>query len=149
MLECYADGSSNGKRGEGGWGFVVLQNNLVIEKQFGGEDDTTNNRMELLGAINCLKYIYNNHSTEVRIVLKSDSQYVIKGITEWFPGWEIKMAKGKEIINQDLWIEFKRLKDLFSDLHFEWVRGHIGIQYNEICDILAKQGKAQVVSNRR
>lgn len=143
MIQIYADGSSTGKVGEGGWGFVALdQDEKVIHSGSGGDTITTNNRMELLGVIEGLIWAQKAYSNQP-VKVFSDSQYVVKGITEWYPKWEIKMQKGKQIKNQDLWIMLKSLVDLFTDLEFQWVRGHSNIEYNEICDKLAKAAKQE------
>lgn len=143
-IEIYTDGSSTGKVGEGGWGFVILINGSFHYEDSGGALETTNNRMELQAAIEGLEAVYNSFSSESNVTVYSDSQYVTKGITEWYPNWEKKMAKGKQIKNQDLWINFKQLTDQFSSIKFEWVKGHSGIDYNERCDYLAKQAKQEI-----
>lgn len=148
MFELYADGSSTGKVGEGGWAFVLLKDGNVVLEKYSGEDDTTNNRMELLGVIEGLRYICQNFSSKELITVYSDSQYVVKGITEWFSKWELEIARGKEIKNQDLWVDLKSLSDLFSNLSFQWINGHSGITYNERCDYLAKKGKIEVKQSR-
>lgn len=143
----YTDGSSTGKVGEGGWAFVVINNNQVIHEASGGADNTTNNRMELQAIISGLQYIFNTYG-DVRASFYSDSQYVVKGMTEWYASWEDKMAKGKTIKNQDLWLEYKQLYDLFNHIDVKWIRGHVGIIYNERCDYLAKQAKESIRQTR-
>jgi ribonuclease HI len=144
MFELYTDGSSTGKVGNGGWAFVLIQDSNVVVEKYGGAKDTTNNRMELSGVIEGLRHIYSSYSPNDHVLVYSDSQYVIKGITEWFTAWEKKIAKGKTIKNQDLWLELKTLSDLFTNINFEWIRGHDGNDQNERCDQLAKQGKLEV-----
>lgn len=148
MLKLYADGSSTGKVGEGGWAFVILEGDKQVLELAGGALDTTNNRMELSGVIEGLRYIYSNYRSDTSITVYSDSQYVIRGITEWFPKWERGIEKGKKIKNQDLWIEYKQLVDLFTDIGFEWVKGHSGVESNERCDYLAKEAKL-AIKNRQ
>ena len=140
----YADGSSTGKVGEGGWGFVLLEDDRVIYEANGGEDATTNNRMELLGVIEGLRYIIANYTADIELEVFSDSQYVIKGLNEWYPAWAEKMARGKAIKNQDLWKDIKSLVDLFENIELKWVRGHAGHEHNERCDQLAKAAKLDV-----
>jgi ribonuclease HI len=144
MFKLYTDGSSTGRVGEGGWAFVIIKDDQLLFELSGGEHETTNNRMELSGVIEGLRYIYLNHSAEVDIIVYSDSQYVVKGALEWFPKWEKDIEKGKKIKNQDLWLECKQLIDLFGSVHFEWIEGHSGIEFNERCDYLAKQAKAMI-----
>lgn len=143
MLEVYTDGSSTGKVGEGGWAFVVLQDGQVVHEDSAGADDTTNNRMELSAMIEGLRYVYKQYTNQ-SATFYSDSQYVVKGMTEWYPAWERKMAKGKTIKNQDLWLEYKQLYDLFVNIDIKWVKGHSGVIHNERCDVLAKQAKEDV-----
>jgi ribonuclease HI/DNA polymerase-3 subunit epsilon len=143
LIELYVDGSSTGKVGAGGWGFVVVQQQ-VIHTAFGSATDTTNNRMELTAAIEGLRYIASNYSFNTQLTLFSDSQYVIKGITEWFPKWKVEIDRGKVIKNQDLWLDYAQIVDCFTNIDFKWIRGHSGHVYNELCDQLAKQGKKAV-----
>jgi ribonuclease HI len=147
-VKLYTDGSSTGKIGEGGWAFVLLDPKLEPIEGFGGEDNTTNNRMELMGAIEGLKEIYRLYGSSPNITVYSDSQYVVKGISEWITQWLVKIERGKEIKNQDLWLILKGLVDLFDSIKFEWIRGHSNIIYNDRCDTLAKQAKLTVKVNR-
>lgn len=144
MYQLYTDGSSTGSVGDGGWGFVLVANNEIIYEGSGGAVQTTNNRMELLGVIEGLKYVASQYSTNITIEVYSDSQYVIKGLNEWFPAWETKISRGKTIKNQDLWMDIKALVDLFSNIQLKWIRGHAGHLYNERCDVLAKEAKASM-----
>jgi ribonuclease HI len=144
MIELYVDGSSTGKVGDGGWGFVVVIQQQVMHTAFGSATNTTNNRMELMAAIEGLRYVAASHSSTMPITLFSDSQYVVKGITEWFPKWKIDIDRGKEIKNQDLWLDYAQIVDYFTNIDFKWIRGHSGHIYNELCDQLAKQGKKAV-----
>jgi ribonuclease HI len=144
IYKLFTDGSSTGSVGEGGWAFLVTLDDIIIHESSGGSLETTNNRMELLGVIEGLKYIASNLSTQVAVEVYSDSQYVVKGLTEWFPSWQEKMARGKTIKNQDLWLDAKAIMDLFSDIQLKWIRGHDGNVYNERCDALAKIAKSLV-----
>lgn len=143
MLHLYSDGSSTGKVGEGGWAFVLLDGDTLLTESSGHEDETTNNRMELLALMEGLRYVHQNFSTSTKIEAFSDSQYVVKGINEWYSAWETKMSQGKTIKNQDLWIDYKALVDQFSNLKIKWIRGHTGHIHNERCDQLAKKAKAE------
>ena len=149
FFELYTDGSSTGKVGEGGWAYVLLKSGVVLLEQYGGEDNTTNNRMELMGAIEGLRELYGAHGSNSDITVYSDSQYVVKGIMEWFPKWQEEINRGKEIKNQDLWIALNDLFQSFSSIKFKWVEGHAGIEHNERCDYLAKKGKLEIKQMRK
>ena len=137
----YTDGGCSGNPGPGGWG-VVISADGIVKQISGGEKFTTNNRMELLAAINALSIIKNTPKFEGRrIIVNIDSQYVKNGITTWIKGWKAKgwiTADKKPVKNQDLWI---LLDELNSSLNVEWnwVKGHAGVEFNEICDSLCKQ----------
>jgi len=137
----YTDGGCSGNPGPGGWG-VVISADGIVKQISGGEKFTTNNRMELLAAINALSIIKNTPKFEGRkIIVNIDSQYVKNGITTWIKGWKAKdwiTADKKPVKNQDLWI---LLDELNSSLNVEWnwVKGHAGVEYNEICDSLCQQ----------
>lgn len=148
MLKLYTDGSSTGKVGEGGWAFVLLAHDKPIHESYGGADETTNNRMELSGVIEGLSYVYDRYPPSIELIIYCDSQYVVKGINEWYPKWEQAMSRGKQIKNQDLWVELKSLIDLFTNTKLKWIRGHSGVEHNERCDVLAKQGKLEIKQAR-
>ena len=137
----YTDGGCSGNPGPGGWG-VVISADGILKQISGGEKFTTNNRMELLAAINALSIIKNTPKFEGRkIIVNIDSQYVKNGITTWIKGWKAKgwiTADKKPVKNQDLWI---LLDELNSSLNVEWnwVKGHAGVEFNEICDSLCQQ----------
>ena len=136
-VEIFTDGACKGNPGPGGWG-VLLRYGNVEKELFGGEPETTNNRMELMAAIEGLKALKRPCS----IILTTDSQYVRKGITEWMTGWKRKnwkTAAGKPVKNQDLW----QLLDEQSqrhDIDWRWIKGHAGHRENEIADQLACKG---------
>lgn len=143
-LFAYTDGACSGNPGPGGWGALLQAkdgNTIVKERTLkGGEADTTNNRMELLAAINALESLTRN--TEITIV--TDSNYVKNGITSWIFGWKKngwKNAAKKPVANAELW---KRL-DTANAQHtvtWEWVKGHAGHPENERADELARAGMA-------
>jgi len=138
MLEktiIFSDGSSRGNPGPGGWGAVISENGNVIELG-GGEKHTTNNKMELLGAINALQKIKDDTK---EIIVYTDSSYVIHGITKWVYGWQKNnwMTSQKESVsNQDLW---KLLIKASKGKKITWahVAGHAGVEGNERCDVIA------------
>lgn len=143
----YTDGGCSGNPGPGGWGIVVIANGEARQLS-GGEKITTNNRMELTAAISALSVIQNTPSfNEKKIIVNIDSQYVKNGITVWIKSWKQKgwkTADKKPVKNQDLW---QQLDELNSNLNVEWnwVKGHAGIEYNEICDQLCQK---EIAKNR-
>ena len=136
-IEIFTDGACRGNPGPGGWGALLRQGS--VEKEiFGGEPDTTNNRMELMAAIQGLLAI----KSASRVDLTSDSEYVRKGITEWLPNWKKrgwKTAAKKPVKNKDLW---QRLESAAGrhETTWHWVKGHSGHRENEIADSLANRG---------
>lgn len=143
----YTDGGCSGNPGPGGWGVVVIFNGEARQLS-GGEKNTTNNRMELTAAINALSIVKNtpdfkNHKITVNI----DSQYVKNGITVWIKGWKLKgwkTADKKPVKNQDLWIQLDELNSALN-VSWNWIKGHAGIEYNEICDQLCQK---EIARNR-
>ncbi len=141
-IEIYTDGSSLGNPGPGGYGVVVVEKEKVI-KEFGGyEKNTTNNRMELTGAIEALEYINKNHKGD-SVTIYTDSAYVLGGVTTWIHGWEKngwKTANKKAVLNQDLWQALITLARVFEGgLKWEKVKGHDGHVHNERADEIATQ----------
>ena len=136
-VEIFTDGACKGNPGPGGWG-VLLRYGDKEKTLYGGEPETTNNRMELMAAIEGLRALTRSCS----VVLTTDSQYVRKGITEWMAGWKRKnwkTAAGKPVKNQDLWQQLDAQSQRHN-IQWHWVRGHTGHRENEIADQLACQG---------
>jgi ribonuclease HI len=134
LVEAFTDGACSGNPGPGGWG-VVLRWRGREKELSGGEAETTNNRMELMAAIQALETL--KRPSRVRLV--TDSSYVQKGITSWIHGWKAKgwkTADKKPVKNRELW---QRLDAAMQthDVAFEWVRGHAGHPENERADALA------------
>ena len=137
MITVYTDGACSGNPGIGGWGIVILE--LKKEPIFlnGGDDNTTNNQMELTAAIQALKYF----NKREKITLFTDSQYVKNGIESWINNWKKngwKTASKKPVKNKELWVEL----DLLIAKHnviWKWVKGHAGNLYNEKADLLARK----------
>lgn len=135
----YTDGACKGNPGVGGWGVYSLIAGIEAEA-WGGERETTNNRMEITAAIKGLSSLPSGSSVH----LVTDSQYVIKGINEWMPNWKKrgwKTATKEPVKNADLW----KLLDIQVNRHtvmWEWVRGHSGHPGNERADQLANRGVA-------
>jgi len=135
--EIYTDGACRGNPGPGGWGAILRHGKAEIEL-YGGELDTTNNRMELTAVIRALEALKRPTTVE----LTSDSQYVLKGVTEWMEGWKKrgwKTASKAPVKNQDLWETLDALVVEHS-ISWHWVRGHTGHQDNERVDALANRG---------
>ncbi len=144
-VEIFTDGACRGNPGPGGWG-VVLRYRGKEKELFGGEADTTNNRMELTAAIAGLRAL----KRACRITLTTDSQYVMKGITEWMPNWKRRgwlTAGKKPVKNVDLW---KELDEALAahEVHWQWVKGHAGHPENERADQLANRGIDELVPGK-
>ena len=135
-VRIYTDGACSGNPGPGGWGAVLIYNGRRKEI-FGGEADTTNNRMELMAAIHALEALKRRSAVD----LFTDSRYVKDGITQWITGWKSKgwrTAAKKPVKNVDLW----RLLDAQADAHavaWHWVKGHSNNPMNDLADKLAKK----------
>ena len=130
----YTDGACSGNPGPGGWGAILLYKDTERELS-GGEKETTNNRMELLGAISALSAL----KEPCEVELYTDSQYLANAINEnWLIGWKAKnwKRKGGELKNVDLWQELDRLLGIHK-VSFHWVKGHADNKYNNRCDELA------------
>jgi ribonuclease HI len=143
-VEIYTDGACKGNPGPGGWG-VLLKSGSVEKELFGGERETTNNRMEMMAVIQALEAL----KRPCHVILHADSQYVLKGINEWLAGWKArgwKTASKQPVKNVDLW---QRLDSLLSQtehrIEWRWVKGHDGDPGNERADALANLGVAQVL----
>lgn len=136
MITIYTDGSSRGNPGPGGWGAIVMDPVRAVELG-GREDHTTNNRMELMGAIKALEFA--GTLDTLPIELHTDSEYVMKGMTEWIDGWQKrgwKTASKKPVLNQDLWQELLRVSE-GKEISWKYVAGHSGHDQNERCDEIA------------
>lgn len=138
-VEIYTDGACSGNPGPGGWGALLLSGEH--EKEItGGEFETTNNRMELMAAIEALNVL----KRPCTVTLYTDSTYVKNGITEWIAGWKArgwKTAAKKPVKNADLWQALDAAAAR-HDIDWRWVKGHAGNPENERADALANQGMA-------
>jgi len=140
-VEIFTDGACKGNPGPGGWG-ALLRYKGYEKEIFGGEPETTNNRMELMAVISALQSL--RRRSKVRIT--TDSQYVKNGITQWIFNWKRngwKTAAKKPVKNADLW---RQLDELVAqhDVEWAWVKGHSGHPENELADALANKGIAQL-----
>ncbi|MFW5970031.1 MAG: ribonuclease HI [Halofilum sp. (in: g-proteobacteria)] len=141
----HTDGACRGNPGPGGWGAVLEHGNREREL-YGYEPETTNNRMELMAVIQALETL--KRPCTVRAI--TDSQYVMKGVTEWMPGWKKRgwrTAARKPVANRDLW---ERLDAAIQrhEIQWEWVRGHTGQDGNERADRLANRGIDEAGGNQ-
>lgn len=137
VITIYTDGACSGNPGPGGWGALLLWNGHEKEL-FGGEAETTNNRMEMMAVVQALEAL----KGPSRVELYTDSKYVMQGITEWLQGWKArgwKTAGKKPVKNQDLWMAIDAAMAR-HDVRFHWVKGHAGHPENERADELARRG---------
>ena len=136
-VEIFTDGACRGNPGPGGWG-ALLRCDGVERELYGGEADTTNNRMELQAAIEGLKAL----SRQCSVSLTTDSVYVKNGITTWLQGWKKKgwkTAARKPVKNVDLWQALDE-QNQRHEVQWHWVKGHSGHRENEMADQLANRG---------
>lgn len=145
-VEIFTDGACRGNPGPGGWGALLRYNGH--EKQlYGGELETTNNRMELTAAIQALIAL---KSSSV-VVITTDSNYVKKGITEWIYGWKQRdwmNSSKKPVKNKDLWQALDEETQRHK-IKWHWVKGHSGHPENELADALANKGIDELICNER
>jgi ribonuclease HI len=137
VVEIHTDGACRGNPGPGGWGALLRFNNQVKEL-WGGEADTTNNRMELMAAIRALEAL----KRPSRVKLYTDSIYVMKGIQIWIHDWKKrgwKTADKKPVKNEDLWRQLEAVANK-HEVEWHWVKGHAGHPENERADALANKG---------
>jgi ribonuclease HI len=137
MINIYTDGACKGNPGPGGWGALILQGDTKNEI-YGGEANTTNNRMEIMAVIRALKTI----NVENEITVFTDSTYVQKGINEWIAKWKIngwRTSNKKEVKNKDLWVQLDNLTSQLK-INWVWVKGHSGHPGNDRADYLANKG---------
>ena len=144
-LFAYTDGACSGNPGPGGWGVLMRAMNgedIVKERELkGGEADTTNNRMELLAAINALESL----TRASRITVVTDSAYVKNGVTGWIHGWKRngwKTAAKKPVKNVELWQRLDEAQKRHN-VTWKWIKGHAGHEENERADALANEGMEQ------
>ncbi len=141
----YTDGACSGNPGPGGWG-AILRYGTSEKELSGGDAQTTNNRMELMGAISALEAL----KRPCTIHLHTDSKYVRDGVTQWLAGWKAKgwkTAAKKPVKNEDLW---RRLDEAMAPhtIEWHWVKGHAGDPDNERADALARAGMAPFKAER-
>jgi len=142
-IEIFCDGACSGNPGPGGFG-AILRTGSAVKELSGFSRDTTNNRMELTAAITALEAL----KRPCRVVLTTDSQYLVKGMQEWLAGWIRKgwiNSKKEPVLNRDLWERLDSLARVHT-IEWRWVRGHNGHPENERCDELARLAIKQLLS---
>ena len=144
-IHIYTDGACRGNPGPGGWGALLIAGKHQ-KTMHGGDPETTNNRMELTAAIEALNALKGNS----RVVLHTDSKYVMDGINDWMPNWKNrgwKTSAKKPVKNQDLW---QALDEAIArhEIEWRWVRGHNGNPGNETADALANLGIDEMQQRR-
>jgi len=144
-LKIYTDGGCSGNPGPGGWAYVMVQQTfqgaVIIAQNKGAERETTNNRMELTAVISALRALKTMRDVPRQAAVYTDSQYVQKGITDWIRTWKRNSWRTSDkspVKNKDLWIELDALAGEFP-LKWEWVKGHAGNEYNEMCDSMTQE----------
>ncbi len=145
IVEIYTDGACKGNPGVGGWG-AWMKYNEQEKSLFGGEENTTNNRMEMTAVIRALEAL----KRPSVVKLYTDSVYVQKGMMEWMAGWKAKnwrTANKKPVKNDDLWKQLDTLSNQHQ-IEWVWVKGHAGNEGNERADQLANAGVAQVLNHQ-
>ena len=145
MIIVFTDGAAKGNPGPGGWGAIVLTPEQYVTELGGGSPHTTNNKMELGGAIAALRHVSDRPEA---VAIYTDSTYLIQGITQWVWGWrkrKWKTAQGTDVLNRDLWEELSALTGARArgSIDWRWVRGHVGTPGNERCDEIAVAFAAQ------
>jgi ribonuclease HI len=146
QVVIHTDGACSGNPGPGGWGAVLQYGDKERELK-GGELATTNNRMELMAAIQALEAL----TKPCKVELHTDSQYVMKGISEWIHGWKRRgwlTADKKPVKNEDLWKRLDQAR-LRHEVDWRWVKGHAGHDLNERADALARQGMLETLAAAR
>ena len=145
-VKLFTDGACLRNPGPGGWAYILRSADGKENESSGGEKQTTNNRMELMGVIRGLSAL-----AEPSVVhLVGDSEYVLKGLSEWLPGWKRRgwrKADKQPVMNADLWQEIDRLTQNHA-VKVEWTRGHSGHPENERCDVLATEAAAAAAEAR-
>jgi ribonuclease HI len=136
IVEIFTDGACSGNPGIGGYG-SILRYGKEMKEISGCELQTTNNRMELTAVIEAMRQI--SRPCKIRVV--TDSNYVVKGMAEWMPGWIRRNwmnSKKKPVLNRDLWEMLLELSEP-HEVEWAWIRGHSGHKENERCDLLARK----------
>ncbi|MBR2281804.1 MAG: ribonuclease HI [Spirochaetales bacterium] len=138
-IDIFTDGGCSGNPGPCGWAYVALSEGKMISYSSGGEAQTTNNRMELTAVIHAIEDASLLGAESLSI--STDSQYVKNGITTWIHNWKRngwRTASKDPVKNKELWEELDNLNST-NRIRWNWVKGHAGIKYNEMCDSLVRK----------
>ncbi len=143
-ISVFTDGGCSGNPGPGGWAYVLIdEEGNVISTSSGGEAQTTNNKMELCAVINAISACKIIDAKSITI--NTDSQYVKNGITQWIYNWKAKgwkTASKEPVKNRELWEELDKL-NASCNIIWNWVKGHAGIKFNELCDSMVRNETAK------
>ncbi|AEC01956.1 ribonuclease HI [Parasphaerochaeta coccoides] len=145
-LTIYTDGGCSGNPGPGGWAYLILKNGSLIAEGSGGEDLTTNNRMELNAVIESLRCAKTLSPSSITV--RTDSQYVKNGITTWILAWKRngwRTASRDPVKNKEYWLTLDELAAGLP-LTWHWVKGHAGIEHNERCDAMVRTEMDKILS---
>ena len=142
IMQFYTDGACSGNPGPGGWAWLRVSNGEIHAQNSGYEEQTTNNRMELLAVINALENFHKNSKQgSCALEVYTDSSYVQQGITKWIKNWKKngwRTASRQPVKNQDLWQKLDALQEV-AIVSWHWLKGHSENKFNNICDELAVQ----------
>ncbi|NQU65966.1 MAG: ribonuclease HI [SAR324 cluster bacterium] len=142
-IRIWSDGACSGNPGPGGWGTIIYENGIYRELS-GFQRKTTNNIMEMTGALEGIRQTpMGSH-----LIITTDSQYLVKGMTEWLRGWKKKnwkKADGKPVLNRSIWMDLDTEAGL-RDVQWQWIKGHNGHEQNERCDELARGAIAEALN---
>lgn len=140
MIQAYIDGACKGNPGVGGWGVYLIDDSSKTYALKGYEKETTNNRMEIMACLEALKYLNEKHPG-VTVQFITDSKYLKDAASVWIKTWYKngwRTSNGMGVKNKDLWLQFLKLKGTRT-INWSWVRGHSGVEGNEMADKLANQ----------
>jgi ribonuclease HI len=141
-VRIYADGSSLGNPGRGGWAYIILADDDSPRGEVGSDPEATSNVMELTAAFMAMSAVPDGTAG----TLFTDSQYVVKGMTEWRKGWQargMRKADNKPVANAEYWLALFELADARPGIAFRWVKGHAGNTYNEFVDEQARRAATE------
>ena len=143
-IRIWSDGACSGNPGPGGWGTIIFEDGRYQEFS-GFQSKTTNNIMEMTGALEGIRRTPEGS----QLIITTDSQYLVKGMTEWLRGWKRKnwkKADGKPVLNKSIWMALDAAAGL-RDIQWQWVKGHNGHLQNERCDELAREAIEEAIKS--